>query len=151
MTSDAKTPEGYINTLPQDRKEAITKLRNVILDNLPKGFSETMGYGMLAYVIPHSIYPDGYHCDPKTPLPFMSVASQKNFVAIYHMGIYANKELLDWFLDEYPKYCKRKIDMGKSCIRFKKIEEIPFALIGELASKMSVDKWIEIYENAIKK
>ena len=106
---------------------------------------------MLAYVIPHSIYPDGYHCDPKTPLPFMSVASQKNFVAIYHMGIYANKELLDWFLDEYPKYCKRKLDMGKSCIRFKKIEEIPFALIGELASKMSVDKWIEIYENAIKK
>ena len=151
MTSNAKTPEEYINTLPQDRKEAITKLRNVILDNLPKGFSETMGYGMLAYVIPHSIYPDGYHCDPKTPLPFMSVASQKNFVAVYHMGIYADKELFDWFVNEYPKYSNRKLDMGKSCIRFKKIEEIPYKLIGELASKMAPKKWIKIYETAIKK
>jgi len=151
MTSDAKTPEEYINSLPQGRKEAITKLRNVILDNLPKGFSETLGYGMLAYVIPHSIYPDGYHCDPKTPLPFMSVASQKNFVAVYHMGIYADKELFDWFVNEYPKYSNRKLDMGKSCIRFKNIEEIPYKLIGELASKMAPKKWIKIYETAIKK
>lgn len=151
MTSDAKTPEGYINTLPQDRKEAITKLRNVISENLPKGFSETMGYGMLAYVIPHSIYPDGYHCDPKTPLPFLSVASQKNFIAVYHMGIYAEKELFDWFVNEYPKYSNRKLDMGKSCIRFKKIEEIPYKLIGELASKMTTKEWIKIYEKAIKK
>lgn len=151
MTSDAKTPEAYINALPQDRKDAVSKLRKVILKNLPNGFTETMGYGMLGYVVPHSIYPDGYHCDPKLPLPFMSIASQKNFVGIYHMGIYANKELYDWFVNEYPKHSNRKLDMGKSCIRLKKVEEIPYELIGELASKMTTDKWIEIYENVIKK
>lgn len=151
MTSDAKTPEEYISALPQERKDAISKLRKVITENLPKGFKETIGYGMLAYVIPHSLYPDGYHCDPKTPLPFMSVASQKNFIAVYHMGIYAHKEVLDWFTNEYPKHCSRKLDMGKSCIRFKKIEEIPYKLIGELASKMTPSAWIDIYEKVIKK
>jgi len=151
MTSGAKTPEEYINTLPQDRKDSISKLRKIILKSLPKGFSETISYGMLGYVIPHSIYPDGYHCDPKLPLPFMSIASQKNFVGVYHMGIYANKELYDWFVNEYPKHSSRKLDMGKSCIRFKKIEEIPYELIGELASKMTPNEWIKIYENAIKK
>lgn len=151
MTSDAKTPEAYINALPQDRKDAVSKLRKVILKNLPNGFTETMGYGMLGYVVPHSIYPDGYHCDPKLPLPFMSIASQKNFVGVYHMGIYANKELYDWFVNEYPKHSSRKIDMGKSCIRLKKIEEIPYELIGELASKMTPNEWIKIYENAIKR
>ena len=151
MTSDAKTPEEYINTLPKDRKDSISKLRKIILKSLPKGFSETISYGMLGYVIPHSIYPDGYHCDPKLPLPFMSIASQKNFVGVYHMGIYANKELYDWFVNEYPKHSNRKLDMGKSCIRLKNIDEIPYELIGELASKMTPDKWIEIYENTIKK
>jgi len=151
MTSDAKTPEAYINALPQDRKDAVSKLRKVILKNLPNGFTETMGYGMLGYVVPHSIYPDGYHCDPKLPLPFMSIASQKNFVGVYHMGIYANKDLYDWFVNEYPKHSNRKIDMGKSCIRLKKIEEIPYELIGELASKMTPNEWIKIYENAIKR
>ncbi len=151
MTSDAQTPEEYISALPQDRKDAISKLRKIILKSLPKGFSETMSYGMLGYVVPHSIYPDGYHCDPKLPLPFMSIASQKNFVGIYHMGIYANKELYDWFVNEYPKHSNRKLDMGKSCIRLKKIEEIPYELIGELASKMTPNEWINIYENAIKK
>jgi len=151
MISDAKTPEAYINALPQDRKDAVSKLRKVILKNLPNGFTETMGYGMLGYVVPHSIYPDGYHCDPKLPLPFMSIASQKNFVGVYHMGIYANKELYDWFVNEYPKHSNRKIDMGKSCIRLKKIEEIPYELIGELASKMTPNEWIKIYENAIKR
>ena len=151
MTSDAKTPEAYINALPQDRKDAVSKLRKVILKNLPNGFTETMGYGMLGYVVPHSIYPDGYHCDPKLPLPFMSIASQKNFVGVYHMGIYANKDLHDWFVNEYTKHSNRKIDMGKSCIRLKKIEEIPYELIGELASKMTPNEWIKIYENAIKR
>ena len=151
MISDAKTPEAYINALPQDRKDAVSKLRKVILKNLPNGFTETMGYGMLGYVVPHSIYPDGYHCDPKLPLPFMSIASQKNFVGVYHMGIYANKELYDWFVNEYPKHSNRKIDMGKSCIRLKKIEEIPYELIGELASKMTPNEWIKIYEKAIKR
>ena len=150
MTSDAKTPEEYINALPADRKEAIAKLRNTILKNLPKGFSETMGYGMIGYVVPHSLYPAGYHCDPKLPLPFMSIASQKNFVAVYHMGIYANKALFDWFVNEYPNHAKRKLDMGKSCIRFKKIEEIPYDLIGTLAGKMTSQQWIDIYESEIK-
>ena len=150
MTSDAKTPEEYISALPQDRKDAISKLRKIILKRLPKGFSETISYGMLGYVVPHSIYPDGYHCDPKLPLPFMSIASQKNFVGVYHMGIYANKELYDWFVNEYPKHSNRKLDMGKSCIRLKKIEEIPYELIGELASKMTPNEWIDIYESNIK-
>lgn len=151
MTSDAKTPEEYINALPSERKEAISKLRKVILKNLPKGFSETMSYGMIGYVVPHSIYPDGYHCTPELPLPFMSLASQKNFVAVYHMGVYAHKDLLDWFVNEYPKHCSRKLDMGKSCVRFKKIEEIPYKLIGELASKMTTKDWIDIYESNVKR
>ncbi len=150
MTSDAKTPEEYISALPQDRKDAISKLRTIILKSLPKGFSETISYGMLGYVVPHSIYPDGYHCDLKLPLPFMSIASQKNFVGVYHMGIYANKDLYDWFVNEYPKHSNRKLDMGKSCIRLKKIEEIPYELIGELASKMTPNEWIDIYESNIK-
>ena len=150
MTSDAKTPEAYIKNLPKERKDAITKLRKTILDNLPKGFSETMSYGMIGYVVPHSIYPQGYHCKPELPLPFINLASQKNFIAVYHMGIYANKELLDWFVQEYPKHAKRKLDMGKSCIRFKKMDDIPYDLIGVLTSKITTDKWIEIYEGAIK-
>ena len=151
MTSNASTPEEYINELPEERKEVISKLREVINKNLPKGFEEGMGYGMLSYHIPHSIYPDGYHCTPELPLPFMNLASQKNFVAVYHMGMYAKKEILNWFTSEYPKHCKRKLDMGKSCIRLKQMDEIPYKLIGELASKMSAEEWIKIYENNIKK
>ncbi len=151
MTSKATSPEQYINELPEDRKEVISKLRDVINKNLPQGFIEGMGYGMLGYVIPHSIYPDGYHCSPELPLPFMNLASQKNFVAIYHMGVYANKKLLDWFTFEYPKHCKYKMDMGKSCIRLKKMDDIPYELIGKLAAKMSSEEWIEVYEQNIKK
>jgi len=151
MTSDPKTPEEYIKNLPEDRKEAISKLRKTILDNIPEGFSETMSYGMIGYVVPHSIYPNGYHAKPELPLPFINLASQKNFIAVYHMGVYANKELLDWFVNEYPKHAKRKLDMGKSCIRFKKIEDIPYDLIGELCSKISTDEWIKIYENVNKR
>ena len=151
MQSKATTPEHYLSELPEDRKIAMLKLRNVIKDNLPKGFQEQMSYGMLGYVVPHSIYPNGYHCNPKLPLPFINLASQKNFIALYHMGIYANKNLLDWFVVEYPKHFKTKIDMGKSCLRFKKMEDIPFELIGELVKKMSVQDWISIYENAFRK
>lgn len=150
MTSNASTPEEYISELPEDRKKPLKKLRQVILDNLPKGMEEIMSYGMLGYVVPHSVYPDGYHCDPKTPLPFMNLASQKNFVAVYHMGMYAKKEILDWFTLEYPKHCKRKLDMGKSCIRFKKVDDIPYELIGKLAAKMSSEEWIDIYETNVK-
>lgn len=151
MQSKATTVSEYINELPADRKEAIQKLREIILKNIPKGFSEGIGYGMMGYSVPHSIYPNGYHCDPKLPLPFAGMASQKNFVAFYHMGIYANPALLEWFVGEYPKHCKSKLDMGKSCIRFKKMDQIPYELIGELMSKMSVQDWIEMYEKAFKR
>ena len=151
MQSKAISPEQYINELPKDRKEVIKKLRKTILEKIPSGFEEQMSYGMLGYVVPHSIYPDGYHCSPELPLPFMNVASQKNFVALYHLGIYANKELHDWFVGEYPKYVKTKLDMGKSCVRFKKLETIPYELIGELCTMMSVDEWITLYEKNIKK
>ena len=151
MQSKAATPQEYIDSLPVDRKKAMTELRKVILKNIPKGFKEEMGYGMMGYVVPHSMYPDGYHCDPKLPLPFMGMASQKNFIAVYNMGIYANPKLLKWFITEYPKHCKTKLDMGKSCIRFKKMEDIPFKLIGELASKITPKDWIATYEKAYKK
>ena len=150
MTSKATSPGQYIKELPADRKEPISKLRETVLKNLPKGFKEVMSYGMLGYVVPHEIYPGGYHCDPKLPLPFVNIASQKNFIAFYHMGIYANPELLKWFITEYPKHCEAKLDMGKSCIRFKKPENIPYKLIGELIEKISVKDWIRIYEENIK-
>lgn len=151
MKIEAQNPEAYIANAPEDRHEALNMLRNIILSNLPKGFEEAMSYGMIGYVVPHEIYPAGYHCTPELPLPFMSFASQKNSINFYHMGIYANKELLDWFVSEYPKYSKKKLDMGKSCMRFKKIEDIPFKLIGELVSKVSVEDWITTYESVLKK
>lgn len=151
MQSIAKTPEEYIESLPEDRQAAISKLRNTIASNLPSGFSEGMGYGMLGYCVPHSIYPNGYHCDPKLPLPFVSIASQKNFVALYHMGMYADPKLLEWFTTEFPKHSKSKLDMGKSCVRFKKMDDIPYDLIGELASKVTVADWITLYERAFTK
>lgn len=151
MYSAAKTPDQYIASLPEERKKAISELRKVIRKNLPKGFSEEMGYGMMGYSVPHSIYPPGYHCNPKLPLPFMGMASQKNFIAVYHMGIYADKKLLDWFKKEFPKHSKKKLDMGKSCLRFKNPDQIPFDLIGELASKMTPKDWIAVYEKMVKK
>ena len=151
MQSTTKTVAEYLESLPTDRKRAISLIRESILTNLPNGYQETMSYGMIGYVVPHEIYPDGYHCTPKLPLPFMNVASQKNFIALYHMGIYADKSILDWFVTEYPKHAKTKLDMGKSCIRFKKVNDIPYGLIGELAAKMSVNEWIKIYETTIKK
>ncbi|WP_179021252.1 DUF1801 domain-containing protein [Winogradskyella forsetii] len=151
MTSDAKTPEDYIAQLPEDRKAPIIKLNNLIKKHMPKGLEAGMGYGMLAYYVPRSIYPNGYHCKPFPPLPFINLASQKNFIALYHSGMYAKKELHDWFVTEYPKHCKYKLDMGKSCVRFKKMDDIPYDLIEELMGKMSVEEWIDIYENAIKK
>ena len=146
MTSKGTTPEQYIKELPAERKESITKLRETILKNLPNGFKEVISYGMLGYVVPHEIYPGGYHCDPKLPLPFINIASQKNFIALYHMGIYANAELLKWFTAEYPKHSQSKLDMGKGCIRFKKPEHIPYNLIGDLIKKISVKDWIKTYE-----
>lgn len=151
MRSEATTPDEYINELPEERQEALSKLRAIIKKNLPKGFEETMNYGMIGYVVPHSKYPPGYHCDPKLPLPFMNIASQKNFVGVYHMGVYAIPELYKWFVEEYPKHAKRKLDMGKSCIRLKKMDDIPYELIGELASKITADEWVGFYEENVKK
>lgn len=151
MQNQANSPEDYISQAPEDRQEALKKLRKTINNNLPKEFEEGIQYGMIGYYVPHSVYPDGYHCDPKTPLPFMSFASQKNSINLYHSGIYVVPEIHDWFVNEYPKHSKRKLDMGKSCIRFKKIDEIPFNLIGELCTKLSVSEWINIYETNIKK
>lgn len=150
MQYKATSPEDYISQVPEERQETLKKLRKVIKANLPKGFEEGIQYGMIGYYVPHSIYPDGYHCTPSEPLPFMSFASQKNSVNLYHSGIYSVPEIHDWFVNEYPKHCKRKLDMGKSCIRFKKLDEIPFDLIGELSAKLSVDQWIDIYESAVK-
>ena len=151
MTYQASTPSEYINAVDEDRREMFSKLRETILDNIPADFQEQMCYGMIGYVVPHSIYPPGYHVDPKLPLGFVSIAAQKNFIALYHMGIYAMPNLLDWFVTEYPKHCKGKLDMGKSCIRFKKAGDIPYALIGQLMQKVSVDDWVEVYERYAKR
>jgi hypothetical protein len=151
MQSKAATPKEYIASLPEDRRKAMTALRNVIRKNIPAGFKESMGYGMMGYGVPHSLYPAGYHCDPKLPLPFLGLASQKNFIAVYHMGIYADPGLLNWFKKEFSKHSKLKLDMGKSCIRFKKVDQIPIELIGELASKMTPQQWIALYEKNLKR
>ena len=151
MQYKANTPEDYINQVPEERKEALKNLRNIIKKSLPKGFEEGIQYGMIGYYVPHSIYPDGYHCTPSEPLPFMSFASQKNSVNLYQSGIYAVPKINEWFVNEYPKHCKRKLDMGKSCIRFKNVDEIPLDLIAELCTKMTVDEWITVYEKALKK
>ncbi|QEC65974.1 DUF1801 domain-containing protein [Panacibacter ginsenosidivorans] len=151
MQSTVLTPEAYIAGVPEERRAVFLKLRNEIKKNLPKGFQEIMGYGMIGYVVPHKLYPAGYHCDPKLPLPFMNLASQKNFIAVYHMGIYAKPSLLKWFIEEFAKQSSAKLDMGKSCIRFKKPENIPIKLMGELASKMTVDEWIDCYEKGFKR
>ncbi len=147
MQSKATTVEQYINELPEDRKDCIRQLRAVIKDNLPDGFEETMSYSMIGYVVPHHLYPSGYHVTPKLPLPFINLASQKNFIAFYHTGVYGDKNLLDWFTNEFATQSKTKLDMGKSCIRFKKPERIPYTLIGELVSKISVQEWIRIYDS----
>jgi len=141
----------YIDSLELDRKHPMIELIDVVEKNIPNGFEKNMNYGMPSFVIPHSIYPNGYHVSPDLPLPFIGIASQKNHIGFYHMGLYADSKLLDWFISEYPKYCKLKLDMGKSCIRFKNISEIPYELIGILTSKMTVKDWIDIYEKNIKR
>ncbi|MBP1840420.1 DUF1801 domain-containing protein [Formosa algae] len=150
MTYIAETPEDYIKKLPEKRKAAISKLRQVILDHLPKGFQETMSYGMIGYVVPHKLYPRGYHTNPDLPLPFINIASQKNHIALYHNGIYADDSLLKWFTSEYPKHTKYKLDMGRICIRFKKIDDIPYDLIGDLVSRMTPKQWIKLYKSTLK-
>lgn len=150
MNSKATTIKEYIDELPEDRKEVILKLRKTILENLPEWFKEELSYWMIGYVVPHSIYPSGYHCKPELPLPFINIASQKNHIAFYNMWIYSDTDLYDWFVSEYPKYSNKKLDMWKSCVRFKKLDDIPYELLWKVVSKISVDKWISIYEKTIK-
>lgn len=151
MKIEAQSVQEYLENLPEERKEPIEKLRKIISENLPNGFEEQLSYGMIGYVVPKSIYPKGYHCTPELPLPFLSIASQKNSINLYHMGIYADEKLLHWFQEEFPKHSKKKLDMGKSCMRFKKPEDIPYELIGELTRKMTPQDWIEKYETAFVK
>jgi hypothetical protein len=150
MQSKATTPEAYLESLPDERRPVVTALREALLNNLPEGFEECMAYGMLGYVVPHSLYPAGYHCDPRQPLPFISLASQKNYISLYHMGLYEG-ELLDWFRGEWQKVSKKKLDMGKCCIRFKKPEDVPVELIGRLAAMVTPQEWVAYYESSIKK
>lgn len=146
MQSKAKTVAQYLKELPPDRREAIAAVRKVILDNLPKGYEEGMTYGMIGYYVPHSIYPAGYHCDPSQPLPFANLASQKNYMSVYMMTVYGKNE--EWFRAEYKKTGK-KLDMGKCCVRFKKLDDLPLDLIGRAIAKVSVKEHIAQYESAI--
>ncbi|RCU42493.1 DUF1801 domain-containing protein [Chryseobacterium lacus] len=151
MKANGTTVKEILANVPEERAEAFNKLHETIIENLPEGFEAAISYGGLGYVVPHSLYPSGYHCKPEEPLPFAGIASQKNSVNLYHMGIYSDPEVMKWFTEEYPKHSKRKLDMGKSCIRFKKTEDIPFELIGELMKKMTVQDWVNIYESNLKK
>jgi len=151
MKASGNTVDEILNNLPEDRAEAFNNLHSVIVENLPKGFEAAISYGGLGYVVPHTVYPAGYHCKPIEPLPFAGLASQKNSINFYHMGIYSDPELLEWFVAEYPKHSKQKLDIGKSCIRFKKFDQIPNELIGELMQKMTVKQWVDLYESKLKK
>ena len=151
MQSKVATVDDYINQLSGDHKVVVQQLRHLFLEKLPSGFEEVMSYGMIGYVVPHSLYPQGYHCNPKLPLSFISIASQKNFIAIYHMGLYGDKDLYNWFIAEFPKYSKTKLDMGKSCIRFKKVNDIPYALLSLLLQKLTPQQWIALYESALER
>lgn len=150
MQYKATTVQEYLDQIPVDRKQSMEKLLETIRTHIPAGFSEEINYGMIGWVVPHTLFPAGYHCDPKLPLPFLNIASQKNFIALYHMGIYGIKDLMDWFVAEYPKHSKLKLDMGKSCIRFKKPDQIPFDLIGQLVQKITPERWIEVYETTMR-
>jgi hypothetical protein len=150
MKPNGTTVQEILANLPEDRMGPFNKLHEIIVKNLPKGFEPAISYGGLGYVIPHTLYPAGYHCKPSEPLPFAGLASQKGSINFYHMGIYSDPLLLDWFVAEYPKHSKQKLDMGKSCIRFKKLDDIPYDLIGQLMGKMSAEGWIKKYEEIYK-
>ncbi|MCE2787973.1 MAG: DUF1801 domain-containing protein [Bacteroidota bacterium] len=151
MKSALNTVEEYLATLPEDRSKALQELRKLARNFLGKEIKEEMSYGIIGWVVPHRVFPAGYHCNPKLPLPFVSVASQKAGISLYHMGLYADKQLMDWFVKEYPKHSAAKLDMGKSCIRFKKPDEIPYTLIGELFKKMNAKQWIDVYTRELQK
>ena len=139
----------YIDSLPDDRRKVVSELRKVINKNLPKGFKEGVGYGMIAWSVPHSAFPAGYHCDPSKPLMLMCLSSTKGHIALHHMGLYGSGQLMTWFKSEWPKHSAKKLDIGKACVRFKKLDDIPFDLIGELAAKLTPQQWVDQYEKAL--
>lgn len=151
MTNQADHLTNIMANLPEDRKEPMNKLRQLIKTHLPNGFEETVSNGMIHFVVPHTVYPEGYHVNPDQPLPFISLASQKNYIALYHMGLYAFPDILDWFTEEYRKRVPSKLDMGKSCIRMKKMDHIPYDLIAELCQNITPEDYIEQYELARQK
>ncbi len=146
MKAKGTTIEEILAGIDDERREAFLQLHKTIVEHLPAGFEPGISYGGLGYVIPHSIYPGGYHCKPQEPLPFAGIAAQKGSINFYHMGLYADPSLMSWFVEEFPKHSKRKLDMGKSCVRFKNHQEIPMSLIGELMKKMTAQQWIDLYE-----
>jgi uncharacterized protein YdhG (YjbR/CyaY superfamily) len=147
----ASTPDEYVRWVSSERRPQFAEMRQAIQQAMPNGFEEQMSYGMIGYVVPHELYPPGYHCNPQLPLPFVSIANQKNFFGFYHMGLYADAHLMDWFLAEHSALNLRKLDMGKSCIRFNRWNEIPLELLTKLVSKMSVEDWIACYEKNLKR
>lgn len=151
MQSKAQTPEQYLEELPEDRRSILKELRSILLENLPQGYEETMNYGMIGYVVPHSIYPAGYHTNPDLPLPFINLANQKNHIALYHMGLATDAELNQWFTEQFVSQTGKKPDLGKSCLRFKKKDDIPYKLIGQLVRKMKPKDWIVLYESSVKR
>jgi len=150
MKSTAKTAEEYLAGLPEDRRLAIGAVRKVILDNLPEGYEERMQYGMIGYVVPHSIYPAGYHCDPTQPLSYACLASQKNHMALYSMCAYGDKATFEWIQKAF-KAAGKKLDMGKSCIRFKKLDDLPLDVIGQLIARVPVKTYVAQVEQMLKR
>lgn len=148
MQSKAKTVKEYLAALPEDRRAALEAVRRVILDNLDKDYEEGMSYGMIGYCVPHSVFPHGYHCDPRQPLPFASLASQKGHMSVSMMSVYMDSPLKEWFIQEWKKTGK-KLDMGAACIRFKRVEDLPLELIGEAVRRMPAKKWIKVYTDAL--
>lgn len=151
MPAKAATPDAYYDALPANRKDVMLALRDAIAGNIPKGFEETVQYGIPGWSVPHSIYPSGYHADPSQQLPFIGIASHKQHIAVYHMGVACDDGLRTWLEAEYAKLGNGKLDIGKSCIRFRKPEQVPITLIGRLARKLTPAKWIAIYEASLKR
>lgn len=148
MRSQAGTVDAYLKALPPDRREAIEAVRATILENLGEGYEEGMQYGMIGYYVPHRVYPDGYHCDPRQPVPFASVASQKNHMAVYLMCIYGMPEHQAWFREAWTKTGKR-LDMGKGCVRFRKLEDVPLEVLGEAIRRVPVEAFLEHYTKTL--
>ena len=145
MKSQAKTVKEYLAGLPEERRRTVAAVRDVIRKNLPEGYEEGMQYGMIGYYIPHSIFPEGYHCDPAQPLPYACLASQKNHMALYLMCVYGDQGTRAWFEKAY-RATGKKLDMGQSCVRFKKLEDLPLEVIGQAVAKIPLDKYLARYK-----